>query len=75
MDAAAEIGRNPVSMEMGKLARDEIAEPVTRVQILRRKWKQGKNPNVCSVQYRYSRYRYVVVVVPGTVMYVVPNLP
>ena len=45
MDAAAELGRNPVSkhqiqpdlsMEMNRLTRDGTAEPVSRDQILRR---------------------------------------
>ena len=44
MDAAAELGRNPVNkhqiqpaiMEMSRLTRDETAEPVSRDQILRR---------------------------------------
>ena len=42
MDAAAELGRNPVSstifslsMEMSKLTRDGTAEPVSRDQIFR----------------------------------------
>ena len=42
MDAAAELGRNPVSstrsslsMEMSRLTRDGTAEPVSRDQILR----------------------------------------
>ena len=44
MDAAAEIGRNPISkhrrfslsMDMSRLMRDGTAEPVSREQILRR---------------------------------------
>ena len=44
MDAAAELGRNPVSistrfslsMEMSRLTRDGTTEPVSRNQILRR---------------------------------------
>ena len=48
MDAAAELGRNPVStrfslgMEMSRLARDGTAEPVSRDQILGRKRGQEK---------------------------------
>ena len=38
MDAAAEIGRNPVS----RLTRDGTAKPVSRDQILRRERGQGK---------------------------------
>ena len=46
MDAAAEIGKNPVrtrfslSMEMNRLTRDGTAEPVSRDQILRREHGQ-----------------------------------
>ena len=47
MDAAVELGRNPVStrfslsMEMSRLTRDGTAEPVSRYQILRHAWGQG----------------------------------
>ena len=48
MDAAAELGRNPVmstrfslSMEMSRLTRDGTAEPVSRDQVLRRERGQG----------------------------------
>ena len=47
MDAAAELGRNPVStrlslsMEMNRLTRDGTAEPVSRDQILRHARGQG----------------------------------
>ena len=47
MDAAAELGRNPVStrfslsMEMSRLTRDGTAEPVRRDQILRHARGQG----------------------------------
>ena len=47
MDAAAELGRNPVStrfslsMEMRRLARDGTADPVSRDQILRHARGQG----------------------------------
>ena len=47
MDAAAGLGRNPVStrfklsMEMSRLMRDRTAEPVSRDQILRRERGQG----------------------------------
>ena len=47
MDAAAELGRNPVStrfslsMEMSRLTRDGTAEPVSRDQILRHARGQG----------------------------------
>ena len=48
MDAAAKLGRNPVSkpifslsMEVSRLTRDGTAEPVSRGQILRRERGQG----------------------------------
>ena len=47
MDAAAELGRNPVStrfslsMETSRLTRDGTAEPVSRDQILRHARGQG----------------------------------
>ena len=48
MDAAAELGRNPVSEHqiqpdygMSRLARDGTVEPVSRKQILRRERGQG----------------------------------
>ena len=53
MDAAAELGRNPVSkhqiqpeygMEMSRLTRDGTAESVSRDQILRHERGQG---NIC----------------------------
>ena len=59
MDAAAEIGRNPVykstrfslSMEMSRLTRDGTAEPVSRDQILRRKRGQGNINFPCSADH------------------------
>ena len=54
MDAAAELGRNPVStrfslsMEMSRLTRDGTAEPVSRNQILRRERGQGSINFPCS---------------------------
>ena len=50
MDAAAELGRNPISkhqisllsMEMSRLTRDGTAELVSRDQILRRERGQAK---------------------------------
>ena len=47
MDAAAELGRNPVStrfglgMEMSRLMRDGTAEPVSRNQLFRHERGQG----------------------------------
>ena len=47
MDAAAELGKNPVSkhlsMEMSRLTRDGTAESVTRGQILRHERGQGNS--------------------------------
>ena len=47
MDAAAELGRNPVSehqiqpsLEMSRLTRDGTAEPISRDQIIRRELEQ-----------------------------------
>ena len=54
MDAAAELGRNPVStrfspsMKMSRLTRDETAEPVSRDQILRHARGQGNIHFPCS---------------------------
>ena len=56
MDAAAELGRNPVSkhqiqprsMEMSRLPRDGTAEPVSRDQILRHERGQGNIHFSCS---------------------------
>ena len=61
MDAAAKIGRNPVStrfsllgVEMSRLMRDGTAEPVSRDQILRRERGQGKIFIFCSVSDDYE---------------------
>ena len=58
MDAAAELGRNPVSstrfslsMEMRRLTQDRIAEPVSRDQILRRERGQGNMIFPCSADH------------------------
>ena len=54
MDAAAELGRNPVStrfslsMEMSRLTRDGMAEPVSRDQTLRHARGQGNINFACS---------------------------
>ena len=56
MDAAAELGRNPVSkhqihpeyMKMSRLTRDKTAEPVSRDQILKRERGQGNFVFPCS---------------------------
>ena len=57
MDAAAELGRNPVStrfslsMEMSRLTRDGTAEPVSRDQILRHERGQGNVHFSCSANH------------------------
>ena len=60
MDAAAEIGRNPVckhqiqpeyGLEMSGLTRDGTAEPVSRDQILRRERGQGNINFPCSADH------------------------
>ena len=59
MDAAAELGRNPVStrfslsIEMSRLTRDGTAEPVSRDQILR--YARGQGNIMCPVQLTTSR--------------------
>ena len=68
MDAAAELGRNPVSkhqiqpgsMEMSKLTRDGTAESVPRDQILRREWGQVSNHFPCSDDHEQDRQPYPV---------------
>ena len=57
MDAAAELGRNPVSTrfslsrEMSRLTRDGTAEPVSRDQILRHERGQGNINFLCSADH------------------------
>ena len=60
MDAAAELGRNPVSkhqfslsMEMSRLTRDGTVEPVSQDQIFRR--KRGQEKFISSVQLTTTR--------------------
>ena len=68
MDAAAELGRNPVSistrfslsMEMESLTRDGTAEPVSRDHILRRKRGQGNIHFPCSVDHDQDWQPYPV---------------
>ena len=67
MDAAAELGRNPVvstrfslSMEMTRLARDGTAEPVSRDQTLRHVRGQGKNHFPCSADHEQDWQPYPV---------------
>ena len=68
MDAAAEIGRNPVSkhqiqpeyMEMSRLTRDGTAEPVSRDQILRHVRGQGNIHFPCSADHEQDWQPYPV---------------
>ena len=67
MDAAAEIGKNPVSkprfslgMEMSRLTRDGTAEPVSRGQILRREREQGNILSSCSADHEQDWQPYPV---------------
>ena len=63
MDAAAGIGRNPLSkhhiqpeyhMEISRLTRDGTAEPVSRDQILRRERGQGNIHFPCSADHEQN---------------------
>ena len=68
MDAAAELGRNPVSstrfslsMEMSRLTRDGTAEPVSREdQILRHARGQGNIHFPCSADHEQGWQPYPV---------------
>ena len=65
MDAAAELGRNPVirfspSMEMSRLTRDGAAEPVSRDQILRHARGQGNINFSCSADHEQDWQPYPV---------------
>ena len=66
MDAAAKLGRNPVStrfslsMEMSRLTRDGTAEPVSRDQILRHAWGQGSIHFPCSADHEQDWQPYPV---------------
>ena len=59
MDATAELGRNPpvpsarfsLNMDISRLARDGIAEPVLRDQIIRREQGQGNIHFSCSADH------------------------
>ena len=67
MDAAAELGRNPVSkhrislsMEMRRLTRYGTAEPVTRDQIFRCEHGQGNIHFTCSADHVHNWQPYPV---------------
>ena len=68
MDAAAELGRNPVnirtrfslSMEMSRLMRDGTAEPVSRDHILRHERGQEKIIFSCSADHEQDWQPYPV---------------
>ena len=68
MDAAVELGSNPVSistrfslsMEMSRLTRDGTAEPVSRDQILRHARGQGNIHFPCSADHEQDWQPYPV---------------
>ena len=66
MDAAAELGRNPVStrfslsMEISRLTRDGTAEPVSRDQVLRHERGQGNIHFPCSADHEQDWPPYQV---------------
>ena len=67
MDAAAELGRNPVSkiifslsMKMSRLTRDGTAEPVSRDQVLRRERGQVNMNFPCSADHEQEWQPYPV---------------
>ena len=68
MDAAAKLGRNPVSKhqiqpeygEMSRLTRDGTAEPVSRDQILRHARGQGNIIFPCSADHEQDWQPYPV---------------
>ena len=63
MDAAAELGRNPVSkhqIQMSRLTRDGTAEPVSRDEILRHSRGQGNINFPCSADHEQDWQPYPV---------------
>ena len=65
MDAAAELGKNPIvctrlSMEMSRLTRDGTAEPISRDQILRHARGQGNIHFSCSADHEQDWQPYPV---------------
>ena len=82
MAAAAEIGRNPVSMHhiqrrMGRVTRDGTAEPVSRDQILRRERGQGNIHFPCLADHEQGNltrliYTLLHVMAIHTCMYYIP---
>ena len=64
MDAAAELGRNPVSnslsIEMSRLTRDGTAEPVSRDQILGRERGQGNIYFPCQADHEQDWQPYLI---------------
>ena len=66
MDAAAELGRIPVStrfslsIEMSRLTRDGTAEPVSRDQIPRRERGHGNINFPCSADHEQDWQSYLV---------------
>ena len=78
MDAAAELGRNPVSKhqiqpefgEMSSLTRDGTAEPVSRDQILRHARGQGNIIFPCSADHEQDWQPYPVDPYSAIIIYV-----
>ena len=64
MDAAAKIGRNPISqhqnIEMSRLTRDGTTETVSRDQILRRERGLGNISSPCSADHEQDWQPYPV---------------
>ena len=60
MDAAAELGRNSLSMELSRLTWDGTAETVSRDQILRRERGQGNTHFPCSADHEQDWQPYPV---------------
>ena len=68
IDAAAELGRNPVrastrfslSMEMSRLTRDRTSEPVSRDQIFKLERRQGNINFPCSADHEQDWQPYPV---------------
>ena len=74
MDAAAELGGNPVSarfslsIEMSRLTRDRTADPVSRDQIFRRKRGQENIDFPCSADHEQDWQSYPIDLYPCCIM-------
>ena len=60
MDVDVESGRNPLSTEMSKMARDGVAQPVSRDQIIRREREQGNTHFPYSADHKQDEQPYPV---------------